>query len=88
MHFEKDKIGNFDILVRSHVHYYVNVNFVHTKGFTTPAWKYPDGHLFRGGMGGTTPDIGCVEVIIESNGKIVIEPHIVPMNIKPKVIDF
>jgi len=85
MVFERDKIGKADIIVRSHVHYFVHVEFVHTHGFTTPAWKYPDGHLFRSGTAGTTPDIGMVEVIIEPNGYIDIIKHIAEMEIKPLV---
>jgi len=85
MVFEKDKMGKVDILVRSHVHYFVHVEFTHTHGFTTPAWKFPDGHLFRGGTAGTTPDIGMVEVIIEPNGDLLIEKHIAELDIKPLV---
>ena len=85
MVFEKDKMGRADIIVRSHVHYFVHVEFVHTHGFTTPAWKYPDGFLFRGGTAGTTPDIGMVEVIIEPNGDIDVIKHIAEMEIKPLV---
>lgn len=86
MVFEKDKMGHADVIVRSHVHYFVHVEFVNTHGFTTPAWKYPDGHLFRGGTAGTTPDIGMVEVIVEPNGKVLIEKHISSLKIKPKVV--
>lgn len=86
LHFQKDKLGNIDVIIRSHVHYFVHVEFRHTHGFTTPAWKYPDRHLYRGGMGGVLPDIGCVEVIVEPNGKILIEKHIGELKIKPKVL--
>jgi len=85
MVFEKDKVGRADVIVRSHVHYFVHVEFVHTHGIITPAWKYPDGHLFRGGVAGTTPDIGMVEIIVESNGEILVKKHIAEMNIKPMV---
>ena len=85
MVFEKDKMGRADVIVRSHVHYFVHIEFVHTHGFTTPAWKFPDSHLFRGGTAGTTPDIGMVEVIIEPNGDLFVEKHIQELNIKPLV---
>ena len=88
MVFESDKMGKADVIVRSHVHYFVHVEFVHTHGFTTPAWKYPDGHLFRGGTAGTTPDIGMVEVIVESNGDIDVVKHIAEMKIKPKELKY
>ena len=45
-------------------------------GIIVPAWKYPDGHLFRGGVAGTTPDIGMVEVTVETNGDILVRKHI------------
>ena len=70
MHYEYDKLGKVDVIVRSHVHYFCHVEFVHSHGIILPAWKYPDGHLFRGGVAGTTPDIGMVEIIVN---KIVAE---------------
>lgn len=85
MAFEKDKMGRADVIVRSHVHYFVHIEFVNTHGFTTPAWKFPDGHLFRGGTAGTTPDIGMVEVIVEPNGELEIKKHIAQLDIKPLV---
>jgi hypothetical protein len=76
-----------NVIVRSHVHYFVYVRFganPGSHGFTTPAWKLPDSHLFRGGLGGTAPSIGAIEVIVESNGKIIVEPHIVANTDYPK----
>jgi len=85
MVFERDKMGKADVIVRSHVHYFVHIEFVHQHGFTTPAWKFPDAHLFRGGTAGTTPDIGMVEIIIEPNGYIEIIKHIDEFPIHPLV---
>lgn len=87
LHFMKEHLENPNIIVRSHVHYFVHVEFQHTHGFTTPAWKYPDKHLFRGGMGGVLPDIGCVEVIIEPNGEILVKKHISEVKVRPTVIE-
>ena len=87
LHFMKDNLGDVGVMVRSHVHYFVAIKFVHSLGFTNPAWKYPDRHLFRGGMGGVIPNIGCTEVIVESNGKIILEPHIVDVKQKAGVIE-
>ena len=87
MHFVNEKLDHPSIIVRSHVHYWVMVRFTHTFGFTTPAWKYPDKHLYRGGMGGVLPDIGCVEVIVEPNGKVIIEPHIAEIKVRPEIIE-
>ena len=77
-----------DIVARGHVHYHVRVSFPHTTGFTNPAWKLPDAHLFRGGVGGTKPDIGAVEAIIESNGDFDIKPLIVETDLKPLIKEF
>lgn len=85
MSLDKERNMKYDVIVRSHVHYYIETRTINTKAFTTPAWKYPDGHLTRGGLGGIFPDIGCIEMIIESNGKIMIEPHITELKIKPQV---
>lgn len=88
MHFEKDKLHPADVIVRSHVHYFVHVEFVHSHGVSTPAWKFPDAHLFRGGVAGTTPDVGMVEFIVEPNGKLLVEKHIAEIDIKPVVRHF
>lgn len=85
LHFEHTKRGfHTDVMVRSHVHYYVEVRFPHTKGFTTPAWKFPDGFMYRTGEP-TLPDVGCIEVIVETNGKIHVEPHLIEVDFKPMV---
>ena len=85
MVFDRDKMGRADVIVRSHVHYFVHIEFTHTHGFTTPAWKFPDGHLFRGGTAGTTPDVGMVEVIVEPEGDVFVAKHIADLDIKPMV---
>lgn len=87
MHFQHDKLGRADIFVRSHVHYFTHVEFTHTHGVTTPCWKYPDAHLFRGGLAGTTADIGMVEFVIEPNGKILFEKYIAEIEYKPKILE-
>jgi hypothetical protein len=71
-------------IIRSHVHYFVLIRFSSQCGFTTPAWKFPDAHLFRGGLSGTAPSIGAIEVIIEQNGKWSVEPHILENSKYPK----
>lgn len=85
MSLDKGRSLKYDVVVRSHVHYYIEIRSAHTYAFTTGAWKYPDGHLTRGGMGGIFPDIGGIEVIVESNGEIIIKPHITELRVKPKV---
>ena len=77
--------GKADVYARGHVHYHVRVGFTHTQGFTNPAWKLPYAHLFRHGHGGTKPDIGLVECIVESNQDVLIIPHIKDIDLKPQV---
>ncbi len=88
MHFEAGKLHKADVIVRSHVHYFVHVEFPHTPGVSTPAWKFPDAHLFRGGVAGTTPDVGCVEFIIEPNEDVIVKKHIAELELKPLVRHF
>jgi hypothetical protein len=75
---------DLDVTIRSHVHYFVEVRFSGTRGFTTPAWKYPDMHLFRGGLGGTYPSVGGIEITVEQNGKITVDPRMMPIKKLPK----
>lgn len=72
-------------IVRSHVHYYCQVRFSSTVAFTTPAWKFPDGYLYRGGLAGTDPSIGGIEVILESNGHYQVEPYLMHNKQYPKM---
>ena len=44
--------------------------------------------MFRGGVAGTTPDVGMVEFIVEPNGKLLVEKHIAEIDIKPVVRHF
>jgi hypothetical protein len=85
MALDKDRSMKYDVIVRSHVHYFIKIESAHTIAFTTPAWKYPDGHLTRGGLGGIYPDIGGVEVIVEPNGEILVRKHITELKIKQSV---
>ena len=73
------------VIVRGHTHYFCYVRFSSTHCIICPAWKFPDSHLFRGGLGGTAPSIGAVEVIVDGDGKITVEPHIVSNNEYPKM---
>jgi hypothetical protein len=59
------------VTIRSHVHYYVTLGFSNTNGFCAPAWKFADSHLYRGGVAGTSPSVGALEIIFESNGEIL-----------------
>jgi hypothetical protein len=72
-------------IVRSHVHYYCQVRFSSTVAFTTPSWKFPDSFLYRGGLAGTAPSIGGIEVILEPNGHYLVEPYILHNDDYPKM---
>jgi hypothetical protein len=85
MALDKGRTMKYDVLVRSHVHYFMLVESAHTIALTTPAWKYPDGHLTRGGLGGIFPDIGGIEIIVEPNGEIVVRKHITELRQKQQV---
>lgn len=85
MKLQSDRQWKADIIIRSHVHYHVLVGFRHTKGFTTPAWKLADGHLYKSGLGGTSIDVGMVETIIETNGIVTVRPILTETNFKPYI---
>ena len=85
-HFEDDKLGRVDVVVRSHVHYYWHQESVNRHGVITPAWKFPDYHLFRGGVAGTTPDIGMVTCTVEPNGDMIFDKFIKQIEVKPRVV--
>lgn len=86
MHFQHKENGfHSDVVVRSHVHYFVLVEFPNTIGFTSPAWKFPDGFMYRGGIP-ERPTIGNVEIIIEPNGEIDIKKHLSTLEFPKPVI--
>ena len=85
MHFDHSKRKfHTDVMVRSHVHYYAEARFRNTMIFSTPAWKLPDPFMYKGGLP-TMPDIGMVEVIVESNGHIDINPIVEDVDVTPMV---
>ena len=88
MVFEDDKFYDHDdapnVMIRSHAHYFVEIRYPNSWGMITSAWKYPDDYLFRGGIAGTTPDVGMTEIIVEPNEEILVYPHIAPKAKMPK----
>jgi hypothetical protein len=85
MHFDHGKRKfHTDVMVRSHVHYYAEARFLNTMIFSTPAWKLPDPFMYKSGLP-TMPDIGMVEVVVESNGHIEINPIVDDVDITPMV---
>jgi len=86
MHFMHNANGfHTDVVIRSHVHYYCEVRFPNTKGLTTPAWKFPDGFMYRRGIP-ELPNVGMIEIIIEPNGKIEINPLLHELDFKKDVV--
>ena len=57
------------ILIRSHTHYYCMLDFSASTGIITPAWKFADEYLHRGGIGGTLPSIGIIEILLFPDGR-------------------
>ena len=85
MHFDHSKRKfHTDVMIRSHVHYYCEVRFLNTMCMSTPAWKLPDPFMYKSGMP-LMPDVGMIEVIIESNGHIDVNPLIEDVDITPMV---
>ena len=74
--FPQNEKPNF--IVRAHTHSYVHIAFKNSAGWVNGAWKYPDGFLYKGGLAGTTPDIGMLEIIVESNGEWDYKFHTIP----------
>ena len=75
------------LYVRAHVHSadeyagFFGDNDYQTRIITTPCSKFPDSFLKTHGVGGTIPDVGFTEVIIEGDGTIFIHPLVA----KPKI---
>ena len=85
MHFDHGKRKfHTDVMVRSHVHYYAEARFLNTIIFSTPAWKLPDPFMYKSGLP-TMPDIGMVEVMVESNSHIEVNPLVEDIDISPMV---
>lgn len=74
---------NLDCLIRSHNHYYVYLEFGNICGIVSPSWKLGDSHLFHGGMA-IYPDIGAVQVVVEPNGDLHVQKHLMPKEKLPK----
>ena len=68
------------LYVRAHVHScdeyagFFGDNDYQTRIITNPCSKFPDSFLKKHGVGGTLPDVGFTEVIVEGDGMIIIHP--------------
>ena len=54
-----------DILVRSHIHYHVAVQFKSHIGMTTPCWQLPTWYAYKKGAGDLVPEIGGIRFHID-----------------------
>ena len=54
----------FDVLVRSHIHYFWSVESAGKLGVITPAWQLQTPFMLRKGTMGTIPDIGAVRFVV------------------------
>lgn len=73
-----------DVVARAHVHYFVEVRFARIRAFTEPTFKYSMDRFFTRQGVPEPPSIGAVEVIVESNGHVLVEPHIITNEMYPK----
>jgi len=85
-----------DLQLRAHIHSYGEYKaFFEVEGkmklqtiITTPCCKYPDSFQMKKGMGHTVPDIGFVEVMVEEDGELFINPIVAkPESREPHVSD-
>jgi hypothetical protein len=81
-YYDIDK--NLSVIIRSHCHYFVHVEDAYGHGLTSPAFKFPDQHLYRQGLGGTYPDIGAVQIIVETNGSLEVKKYLLPKDKMPR----
>lgn len=56
----------YDILVRSHVHYYWYNGSTSHLAMTTPCWQLQTWFMYRKTAAGTIPDIGAVRFIVDN----------------------
>lgn len=88
MKFEEGKLievgDTFDLSIRSHIHYYVYVEYSGSIGCVVPAWKLADDFQLKRGIAGTSPTVGAVEFIFETNGDILHNKIILPSSKYPK----
>ena len=69
--------------VRSHSHHFVLVEYGNSVGWVNPAWQIFSMYTLQKSMASAT--IGMVEVVIESNGKYLINKIILPDKDYPKI---
>ena len=71
------------ITIRSHTHHFVLVEYGNSIGWVNPAWQIFSMYTLQKSMAAAT--IGMVEVIIESNGKYLVNKILLPDKDYPKI---
>jgi hypothetical protein len=73
-----------DVIVRSHVHYYVHVETPEAHALTTPAWELPnlnkDGNIYARKLRTMYYNVGAVLIEIDK-GEVMIRKQIMPLKI-------
>jgi hypothetical protein len=86
MEFSRDKWyasdKNLDVIIRSHTHYFVHIEFSNSHGIVSPAWQFPNSFQFRQGLA-SYPSVGSVKITIETNGDLYIQKYIMPSSKLP-----
>jgi hypothetical protein len=65
-----------DIVVRSHVHYYVHVEFERQHGIITPCWQLQTGYMLKKSAFGCVPSIGAIRIRIWPGGEVAFEKRL------------
>jgi len=63
----RKKYGHVDIVIRSHIHFYVEVGYSHSHGFVLPAWEGPTPYEVMKGII-TPPEIGWLVIDTNDDG--------------------
>ena len=72
-----------DVVVRSHVHNYLEVRSSKRRGITTPCLQIPES-VFGRKCRTWAYDIGIVEINVSAAGRLEVVPHIMPLKIVKK----
>lgn len=64
---EKSRKHPFNVLVRSHIHYFWTVGSASHLGVVTPVWELQTGFMKRQGTMGSVPDIGAIRFLVDGN---------------------
>lgn len=73
-----------DILVRSHVHSFVCVEFTRQRGYITPCWQTQTPYMLKKSAFGMMPDFGGLRFLVHPDGDVDLEKQFYkPHEVKP-----